>query len=63
MQTMKPKFHVILSDCVERGARRGYARAHKHVESPSEEAIILEIENCVMGEIYDYFSFDDEFAN
>jgi hypothetical protein len=57
---MKPKFHVILEMAIEEGVRRGYSRAHKHVENPTEGAIIEHIEECVMGSIYEYFTFDEE---
>jgi archaeosine-15-forming tRNA-guanine transglycosylase len=57
---MKPKFRVILEQAIEEGVRRGYSRAHKHVENPTEDAIIEQIEDCVMSAIYEYFTFDEE---
>lgn len=57
---MRPKYRVILEDCIEYGVRRGYDRAHKHVEKPGVDAIQYEIENAIMGRIYEYFTFDDE---
>ena len=57
---MKPKFRVILEQAIEEGVRRGYSRAHKHVENPSEGAIIESIEEHVMSAIYEYFTFDEE---
>lgn len=57
---MKAKTRVILEMAIEQGVRRGYARAHKHVESPTEGAIIEHIEDCVMGEIYEYFTFEED---
>jgi len=57
---MKPKFRVILEQAIEEGVRRGYSRAHKHVEDPSEGAIIEHIEDAVMSSIYEYFTFDEE---
>lgn len=56
---MKPKIRAILEDCIERGVRRGYSRAHKHTPSPKEESIFESIEDCIMGEIYEWFSFND----
>lgn len=56
---MKAKTYFILNQCVERGVQRGYRRAHKHVENPTESAILDSVENCVMAEIVEYFSFDD----
>ena len=57
---MKPKTRVILELAIEEGVRRGYARAHKHVENPTEGAIIEHIEDSVMSSIYEYFTFDEE---
>ena len=57
---MKPKIRVILEMAIEAGVRRGYARAHKHVENPTEGAIIEQIEDAVMSQIYEYFTFDEE---
>ena len=57
---MKPKTRVILEMAIEQGVRRGYRRAFKHIENPTEESICEHIEECVMGEIYEYFTFDEE---
>lgn len=57
---MKPRTIVVLNDCIERGAARGWRLAHKHVESPTEEAILERIQEAVMAEIYEWFSFDDD---
>jgi len=50
---------VILEMAIEQGVRRGYVRAFKHNDSPSEEHILSTIEECIMEEIYEYFTFDD----
>ena len=57
---MKPKFRVILEQALEEGIRRGYRRAYKHNEEPSEEIICETIEDCVMAQINEDFTFDDE---
>ncbi len=57
---MKAKIQVILEMAIEEGVRRGYSRAHKHVENPTEGAIIEQIEDAVMSQIYEYFTFDEE---
>ena len=57
---MKPKIRVILEMAIEAGVRRGYRRAFKHVENPAEESIYDHLEECIMSEIYEYFSFEDE---
>ena len=58
---MKPKIYMILSEAVENGVKRGYHRAFKHVESPSEDAIIESIDCAVMASILEYFTFDSEY--
>lgn len=57
---MQAKTRVILEMAIEAGVQRGWRLAHKHVENPEEHAIIERINDAVMGEIYEYFSFDDE---
>ena len=57
---MKPKFRVILNQAIEEGVLLGYRRAFKHNEDPSEEIICETIEECVMSQIYEYFTFDEE---
>ena len=57
---MKPKLRVILEIAIEEGVRRGYHRAFKHVENPTEGAIIEHVEEAVMSSIYEYFSFDED---
>jgi archaeosine-15-forming tRNA-guanine transglycosylase len=56
---MKPKLRVILEMAIEEGVRRGYHRAFKHVESPTEGAIIEHVEEAVMSSIYEYFTFEE----
>jgi len=57
---MKPKFRVMLDQAISEGVLRGYRRAFKHNENPTEETIIETIEDCVMGSIYEYFDFPEE---
>jgi hypothetical protein len=57
---MKAKTRVILEMAIEEGVARGYSRAHKHVENPPEYDILQSIEDCVMSQIYEYFTFDEE---
>jgi hypothetical protein len=56
---MKPKVRVLLEQCIENGIKRGYYRAHKHTINPSEEVICASIEDAVMGEIHEWFDFDE----
>ena len=56
---MKPKIRVILEMAIEAGVKRGWHLAHKHVENPAESSIMERIEDSVMSEIYEYFTFDE----
>jgi hypothetical protein len=57
---MKVKISRIIEDCIERGVARGYRRAHKHNENPDTITLFSSLEDCIMAEIYEYISFDDE---
>ena len=57
---MTPKFRVILDQAISEGVLRGYRRAFKHNENPTEESICEQIEDCVMGSLYEYFDFPEE---
>jgi len=56
---MKANTRLILERCIEEGAAHGYRRAHKHVESPSEGAIIDNISDAIWLEIDTYFNFEE----
>jgi hypothetical protein len=57
---MKPKFCVILDQAIEEGVKRGYRRAFKHIEDPTEESICQHIEEGVISSLYEYFTFEKE---
>jgi archaeosine-15-forming tRNA-guanine transglycosylase len=57
---MKPKFRVILEQAIEEGVRRGYSRAFKYIDNPTEGAIIEAVEDAVMSSIYEYFNFEED---
>jgi hypothetical protein len=57
---MKPKLHKILETAVVQGVSYGYSRAHKHIENPTEGAIIDSIVEQVMNSLDDWFEFEDE---
>jgi hypothetical protein len=56
---MKPNTYVILERAVEEGALLGYRRAFKHVENPSEGAIVDAITEAVMLSVSEVFMFSD----
>jgi hypothetical protein len=58
---MKPKFRRVLETALEEGVRLGYNRAHKHVEKPSENAIIdTVVENDILC-LDEWFDFEDDY--
>ena len=57
---MKAKTLVILEMAINVCIKRGWHRAHKHVENPNEASIRDNIEECVMSEIHEYFTFDED---
>ena len=57
---MKPNFRKILEMSVEHGVSYGYRRAHKHVENPTEGAIIDNVVEQVMNSLDEWFDFEDE---
>ena len=57
---MKAKTLVILEMAINVGIKRGWHRAHKHIDNPNEGTICDNIEECVMSEIHEYFSFSED---
>jgi hypothetical protein len=60
---MKVKTLVILEQAINEGVLRGYRRAHKHIENPTELMICDHIEMCVMEQIHEYFDFEENETN
>jgi len=60
---MKPNFHKILEMAVEQGVSYGYRRAHKHIENPTEGAIIDNVVEQVMNSLDEWFNFEDDESN
>ena len=60
---MKPKFHKILEQAINEGVSYGYRRAHKHIENPTEGAIIDNVVEQVMNSLDEYFTFEDNETN
>ncbi len=54
---MKPREYRLMQDCLENGLRRGYRRAFKHTDCPSEDQILESLQTNVMGEIIEFFAF------
>ena len=56
---MKPKFFPVLEMCIESGITRGYNRAFKHNDNPSEQEIIDNISKAIVEDIFEWFDIDD----
>lgn len=59
---MRANIRAILERCIEDGAAHGIRRAHKHVDNPSEGAIIDNISSAIWLEIDTYFNFEEPTA-
>ena len=58
-EALAPKVYPLLQEAIEEGVRYGYQRAHKHVERPTQDSIVDEIERAVMGSIFERFDILD----
>ena len=58
---MKPKFRNVLEMAIEQGVKYGYSRAYKHIENPSEGAIIDSIVEQVMNSLDEWFDFEEHY--
>lgn len=56
---MKVRTRVLLEECIDRGIERGYRRAFKHTDSPSEVHIVSQINDAIWLEIDTYFNFEE----
>ena len=57
---MKPKTYNILADRIDSGIQLGWARAHKHHDNPTPGQIQNAIAQAIMGEINEYFTFEED---
>lgn len=57
---MKPKFNLVLEQCIESGIQFGLSRAFKHDDTPSREVIAEHVQREIMNQIYEWFDFDEE---
>lgn len=57
---MRAKDRDVLEMCLENGLNRGWNRAHKHIDDPSEDAIITAQFEAIMNEIDTWFDYDRE---
>lgn len=57
---MIPRSTEVLELALERGARLGFHRAHKHGDNPSEDAIVASVIRCQMIELHELFFIDED---
>ncbi len=60
---MTPKFSMLLSRCIEDGLERGYRRAYKHNDAPTQDAITDNQYSAIMTELGEWFDFGDKYAD
>lgn len=58
-RTVKLRAYAIISQAVSSGIAYGYRRAHKHTDKPSEDHVLEQIENAVLGELCELIDFGD----
>lgn len=56
---LKPKFDIILQQALMEGISRGYTRAYKHDDDPTDETVVDHIYGEVMNSLYEYFDFTE----
>lgn len=57
-KTMKPNYYKIIEDCIATGTSLGYARAHKHDDTPERVVLEEKIIAAIMEQITENFVFD-----
>lgn len=58
MRKLKANTYTVVVRAVEEGVYLGYRRAFKHLDSPTEETIIENIEREVMNALCEVIHFD-----
>lgn len=56
---MKPKFLPLLERCIGDGLERGYNRAHKHTDKPTEQQICQNQFDAILADIFEAFDFEE----
>lgn len=57
---MKARDGMVLERCVEVGIKLGLHRARKHQEAPTEAEVVEAILRAVMGEVEEWFIFEED---
>lgn len=59
MTRVKLDTWAIISRAVEEGVAYGWRRAHKHTDTPTEDAVTAEIEQAVMSALSEVVKWDE----
>jgi hypothetical protein len=59
MRKLKVNTYAILSECIEIGINRGWNRAYKYTETPTDDKLKEELLHYIMLEISEKFKFDE----
>ena len=57
---MKANMRMLLERCIEEGLERGYNRAHKHTENPTQDGMITSMQDAIWLEIDTFFKFEND---
>ena len=55
---MKVKEHLVVEECIMNGVERGFSRAYKHTDSPSNDDIKESIYQAVLSEFNECFDYE-----
>lgn len=55
---MKPRFDLVLDQCIENGLKLGFSRAHKHEDNPREETLRFHLQQAIWEEIHEWFDME-----
>ena len=56
---MKPRPLPVLEIAIKQGIDWGWARAHKHTDTPDENLIKQEVEEEIWNQLFDWFDFGE----
>lgn len=56
---MRPNSYKLVEFCVENGALMGWARAHKHTDTPNGNQVQAAMVEAIMLEISEWFDFEE----
>lgn len=55
---LRVRVYDVLVRAVEEGFQRGWNRAHKHTDTPTDELIAEQVTSAILGDICEVFDFE-----